>query len=113
MATKKTDKEQWEEADLSFVDAVEWLDKGQEIQGVLKEINIVGNLDSRMMTLATEQGNMGVWESAQLVKFFNQCEKHLQDDGGRDLTVKIVYQGKEKLKSGRTGNKFQVFTRLG
>lgn len=111
MAKKKQD-EQWEEADLSFVDAVEWLDKGQEVQGILKEIGVVGNLDSRMMNLATEQGVMGVWEAAQLTKFFNTCETFLKDPEGREMTVKIVYMGKEKLKSGRTGNKFQVFTRF-
>ncbi len=102
--------EGWDEQDLSFADAVEWDAKGQEVVGTLFSIEEAGNLGSRLMVLKDDKGEkIGVWEAAVLKKFFDRMEAALAENQG--MAIKIVYQGKEKLKSGRTGHKFDVFTR--
>lgn len=112
----KKDQNNWQEKDLSFADAIKWdvVSEGSEFIGRLLKIEEAGRENNRLMTLesdAAKDERFAVWETAQLKPLFDDCESFLANPDGRELFIKLIYQGKAKMASGRTAHQFQVFTR--
>jgi hypothetical protein len=84
---------------------VEWTTEGQTVEGILYDIKEhIGDNDSRIITLKTEKGFVGVWESRGLSRLFDSYTRL------RGCTARIVFTGTRKLKGKKQPMKlFQVF----
>ena len=108
----KPDLSGFTDKDLDLPPSWEFEQQGDWVSGTVSQFRNVtakdrrGNMrETRVMILDTMDGDVAVWETAQLTELFN--------DLNRGDEVYLEYDGKQTLENGNTMNKFICKVRYG